>query len=226
MVEYKVTNNKEERYFKIEGDFVPGSKPVEIPTDSIKKEKIVAQFISACLNKRDIEIARDYLRLVSENNPTKANEALFVAALSTYFKCFQNSESRIALDENAFKKFSPSFSEEFEKFKMWRNKHYIHDENSMNQAFAFIPVAPMGHPEKLGGLPSVIWNSVQIDFIQEGKKLLSLMYETWKYAANRFDTLGNSIIQTCEVFSHEELLALPDVKAKLASFDSPEKKRE
>ena len=205
----------------IQGDFVPGSKAVNIPDSSKKK----IQFISLFLNKKDIERGIDYLNCISLNNNSVANEGLFISALAMFAKCFVNSKSRIGLDKDGFKKFSPQSSELFDRYDAWRNKHFLHDENRMTEAIAFLLVSPEGSESVFGGPPSVVWNSAPINYVQEGRKLERLLQEIWKYVVERIDKQGNSIEEDYCDCTREELLAFGDPPFKLATTQDPEKKR-
>lgn len=190
MLEYKVTNNQRGAVI-VQGDFAPGSVPVTIP-DTNKKKK---SFISLFLNKRDIERAIDFLNCISMNNHPIANEGLFISALAMFAKCFVNAEARNSLDKGRFKSFAPQFAESFDKYDAWRNKHFLHDENSMTEATAFLLVAPEGSESSLGGPPSVIWNSVQINYIEERKHLEMLpVLDGFSRFTGIFVSLGNFVI--------------------------------
>lgn len=220
MLEYKVTNNQRGAVI-VQGDFAPGSLPVTIP-DTNKKKK---SFISLFLNKRDIERAIDFLNCISMNNHPIANEGLFISALAMFAKCFVNAEARNSLDKGRFKSFAPQFAESFDKYDAWRNKHFLHDENSMTEATAFLLVAPEGSESSLGGPPSVIWNSVQINYIEERKHLEMLLQEIWKYIVYLIDNQGASIETDYCNKTREELLGFGAPPFKLATTNAPEKKR-
>lgn len=205
----------------IQGDFVPGSKAVNIPDSSKKK----IQFISLFLNKKDIERGIDYLNCISLNNNSVANEGLFISALAMFAKCFVNSKSRIGLDKEGFKRFSPQSVALFNQYDAWRNRHFLHDENRMTEAIAFLLIAPERNENIFGGPPSVVWNSAPINYVQEGRKLERLLQEIWKYVVERIDKQGISIEEDYCDCTREELLAFGDPPFKLATTQDPEKKR-
>lgn len=205
----------------IQGDFIPGSIAVNIP-DSNKKKR---QFISLFLNKKDIERGIDYLNCISLNNHPIANEGLFISALAMFAKCFVSSESRTGLDKDGFKKFSPQSVKLFDQYDAWRNKHFLHDENSMTEAISFLLISPEGSKDIFGGPPSVVWNSVQIDYVQEGRQLEHLLQEIWKYTVEKIDKQGASIEEDYRNCAREELLAFGEPLFKLATTQAPEKKR-
>ena len=220
MVEYKVTIDNQNGIV-IQGDFVPGSIAVNIPDENKKKK----QFISLFLNKKDIERGIDYLNCISLNNHQIANEGLFISALAMFDKCFVSSGSRTGLDKEGFKKFSPQFAALFDQYDAWRNKHFLHDENSMTEAISFLLISPEGSENVFGGPPSVVWNSVQINYIQESRRLESLLQEIWKYTVDRIDKQGNSIVEDYSGHTRKELLAFGNSSLKIATTNNPQEKR-
>lgn len=225
MLNYEVSHDEANGCFIVRGGILPGSKPVEIPINNAKQENLKKQFISFFLHKKDVEIGINYLDCISLNNHPRANEGLFVGALSVYFKCFQNCDARIAINEDVFKRNFPQVADHFDRFKQWRNKHYLHDENGMTQTCAFLLIAPEDNPEKFGGPPSVVWNSVGVDYINEGHCLRSVMQATLNFIVGRIDSVGNEIEKEVENLTKSELLALKEAHIELATTNSPEQKR-
>lgn len=220
MIEYDVQLDQQNGII-VQGNITPGSCAVNIP-DSNKKKK---QYISLFLNKKDIERGIDYLNCISLNNCNVANEGLFISALAMFAKCFVTSGSRTGLDKNGFKKFSQESVELFDRYDAWRNKHFLHDENSMIEASAFLLISPEGNEKIFGGPPSVVWNSVQVNYIQESKQLERLLQEIWRYIVHRIDEQGQSIEKDYLNFTREELLAFGEAKTKRATTQEPEKNR-
>lgn len=220
MIEYKVQIDPQNGAV-IQGDFAPGSIAVNIP-DTNKKKKL---FISYFLNKKDIERGIDYLNCISLNNHYIANEGLFISALAMFAKCFVNSESRIGLDKEGFKRFSPQSAGLFDQYDAWRNKHFLHDENSMTEAISFLLISPEGNENIFGGPPSVVWNSVQVNYVREGRQLESLLQEIWKYVVSQIDKHGHSIEGDYCDCTRDELLAFGAPAFKFATTQAPEKKR-
>lgn len=209
MIEYKVLADDPQKGLVVQGNFAPGSIPVNIPHSNPKRK----QYISLFLNLRDIEAGIDYLQCISPNNHLRINEGLFISALALSAKCFVTSESRIGLDKQGFKKYSPQSKPIFDRYDAWRNKHFLHDENSMTEAIAFLLVSPAGSENVFGGSPSVVWNSVQVNYLQEGKQLESLLQEIRKYIMSSIDKKGDSIAQeycncTREEYSFETCTTL------------------
>lgn len=221
MLTYKVTKIPEIKAFKIEGDFMPGSIPIRIPDD----EKLKTKFVSRFLQKNNIEHGIDALKYISTKNKTLVNQALFVFALGNLMKCFQQSAACVMLSEKKFEKGFPDIYPEYIRFKDWRNKHYLHDENSMTEAFAFLLVAPDDTGPKFGGPPSVVWDNVPVDYAKEAECLEKVMQAAWKYCISEIDETGDKLLKQYEPVSRAELLSYGPPKAKEASFDNPNKNR-
>lgn len=220
MQDYYVYEDPYNRKLVVEGNIVPGSIAVQLPDSKIKN-----QYISYFLHKADIEAGIDFLNCVSLNNHVRANEGLFTAALSIAIKCFQYAESRIAIDEAAFKKYAPNIANDFEKYKAWRNKHYIHDVNSMLEATSFLLIAPKSHPETFGGAPSVVWHKAPIDYIAESRTLYEVMQNVWRFCVSKIDELGDKIIKQYKEKTRDELLLLERANIQLATLENPTQKR-
>ena len=195
MIEYKVQIDPQNNII-IQGDFAPGSIAVNIP-DTNKKKK---QFVSLFLNKKDIEHGIEYLKCISNDNPHYVNEGLFIAGLSMFAKCFVATTVRTALDKEGFKIFSHSVSDLFTR-------------------------SPEDDENIFGGPPSVVWNSVQIDYIQEGRQLEFLLHKIWDYIAHEIDKKGDCIANDYCNCSREELLKYGKPPVKLATTEEPGKKR-
>lgn len=218
MIEYRVTLDPKNNRFIIQSDdIIKGSIAVNIP-DSNKKKK---QYISLFLHKADIEEGIDFLHCISADKPVQMNQALFITALSSMIKCFQTATACSMINPDTFFKKFPQEKPKFERFKDWRNKHFLHDENSMREAVAFLLVAPEGTEAVFGGPPSVIWNRVPIDFLLEGRQLETLMKTLHQFICEQIDALGQSLIDEYKENTREELLALGEAQLKLSTTENP-----
>ena len=120
----------------------------------------------------------------------------------------------------------PHESKELDRFKNWRNKHFVHDENSMREASAFLFIAPDESENILGGFPSVIWNRAPIDFLQEGRKLELFMQALWKFIVTEIDKVGQIIMNEYSTKSRDELMSYGNTSIKLASIKDCHKTRD
>ncbi|MBR5572257.1 MAG: hypothetical protein IKV99_06425 [Oscillospiraceae bacterium] len=222
MTDYRITFDPAANGFVFESEtIVKGSIAVNIPADDKRKR----QFISLYLHKADLEEGISFLLCISADKCVQVNQALFMAALSNMMKCFQATSEVSELAEKKFRKAFPLAAEELEQFKNWRNKHFVHDENSMREATAFLWVAPEGCENSLGGLPSVFWNRAPIDFIEEGRRLEVLMKVLLNFVLDEFDKLGKNLIEDYGAKSREELLTYETATVSLATTTHPDKER-
>lgn len=213
MVEYKVLADDPQNGLIIQGDFIPGSTPVNIPHSDPKRK----EYISLFLNLRDIDAGIDYLQCISLNNHPRINEGLFISALAAFAKCFGKSNARISLKRATFKGRFPQFADLFDDYISWRNKHFIHDDGLMTSATAFLLVTPNEYNDIFGGPPSVIWRIKPIDYIEESRRLENLLQVVRGYIIDDIDKLGDSIDEEYHRYSREQLLAFDEPELQLIS---------
>lgn len=222
MIDYRISFDQINNRFVIESeDIIEGSIAVNIP-DSDKRKR---QFISLFLHKADVEEGLDFLHCISMDKHIQVNQALFISALTNLMKCFQSTPVCNMLSEDRFARAYPVESKELERFKNWRNKHFIHDENSMREAIAFLFVAPEGCENPLGGLPSVIWNRSPVDFLSEGRQLEVLMQALWRFIQEEIDKVGAAMFEEYKTKTREELLGYGISTITLSTDSDPAKTR-
>lgn len=152
------------------------------------------------------------------------NETLFIAGLNNCIKCFQENKSRGHLTPSTVFKAYREMGRHFDRFLDLRNKHFIHDDNGMLRAEAFLLV--LGEGENVwGGPPSVIWNRAELDYYQEGLILQDVMCLVHAFIRQEIDRIGDLIFSEYKDCSREELLKFTPARIKLASADTPECKR-
>ena len=194
--------NSEDNSVTICGDFQKDSILVNLP----KNDPDHLEFTSMFLHRRDIMRSITYLQCISVDKADEVNEALFLAALAVIIKCFQKSESRIELSKEEFSKKFPHVSDEFQKFKNWRNKHYLHDENEMVQTTAILFVAPKQYDKTFGGAPTVIWNMPKIDYYKEGMALQNVALKIVDFIEGKANIIEQRIMERYSQKSRDELL--------------------
>ena len=206
--------------FLIEGDQYVGCTLVNIPDDDPRK----AQYISYFIRLIDLESAQKYLQLVNEQNSVIANEAFFIASLTTLVKCFSSSEKYTPLSEAKFRKFNRLASIEYSRFKKVRNSHFAHQSGIMEEGFAYLTVTPNGSKNTLLETPTVITDTYRLDYIKEAHTLSWVINQAHHFVTNAFDKLAESMMRDYEKKSREELLSYgiaKGVEAKnIQSFES------
>lgn len=222
MVDYTATFDKANNRFIIQSEAIAaGSILVQLPdTDTRKK-----QYISLFLHKADIEEGLDFLHYISADKHPQINQALFMGALNNMMKCFQSSAACNQLNEKRFIKAFPNESRELKRFKNWRNKHFVHDENAMRLPISFLIVSPQDQDNPLGGPPSVFWNKAPIDYLLEGRELEVLMQAIWRFIRSEIDKIGQSILDEYQAKTREELLSYGRAETELATTANPDRPR-
>ena len=212
MKTYSVTKLPANKAFMIEGDLVPNSTLVNIPDSDKRKHNFISYYVRIV----SLEKAIETLSYISTSNPLPVNRGLFIAALADLIKSFDGSDKYSTLSYNKFATYNPQASKELSRFKKLRNTQYMHTSNRMTEAFAFLPVSPEGSSSVLGGVPSVIVDIEELDYVQESSCLIWVINEVRKYAVSEFDRIADYISKDYSCKSREELLAYGIVKAKPA----------
>ena len=154
----------------------------------------IEMFISLVLHQSDLKIAYEYLSLISNDQNSVINEALFVASLNHCIKCFKHSKSRDKLcKEEVFKNESELLSC-FSRFESIRDKHYMHDENGMLQPVATMLVSNKDNSNTAVFRPWVIWNRERLDFIREAIQLKKVIEYVINFIQKRLDLLAKEIV--------------------------------
>ncbi len=221
MTTYRVKKTTEGTMLVDGNNIVPNSTAVNIPDD----DKLKSQYVSLYLHIKDIEEALDYVFCISADKSPIVNRSLFISALVCMVKCFQHSGACSALSESSFKRQYPEQYETYRELKDWRNKHFVHDENRMREANAFLIIAPEGHEDIFGGPPSVIWERVEVNYLQEGRRLENVLQAMWSFTAKQFDNTADKITDKYHEKARDELLKLSPGSLTGASFDNPDIQR-
>jgi hypothetical protein len=224
MILYDVTIDELNHCFIIKGNFNPSAIPIKIPDEQPDKQSFIDYF----LYKADIDNAFSYLQCISADKNFCINEALFLAGLSSSMKCFKESKARKGIrkiDRNKFITAYPNSSGDLEFFESMRDKHFIHDENEMTQPTAFLLLNPIGSPEKFGGPPSVIYNSVKLDYYTESQRLQQFLCSVRNYIIGEIDCLGDEIAKSFKDVQYEKLVQYGPADIKLASIQNINKTR-
>ncbi|WP_194787536.1 hypothetical protein [Pseudomonas sp. UFMG81] len=124
-------------------------------------------WVDLSLHLSDLEAALSWLELLVHKHTQRTPEAdaLWTAALTMFFKCFQQSASREKL--NAAQVFANEPEEgraQFEVLKSLRNKTVVHDENAYTQGAVLVPIAnPDGPVAKRGQATLMLFEASTLD---------------------------------------------------------------
>ena len=153
------------------------------------------------------------------------NKALFVAGLNSAMKIFKPSNARMKILKDEFVKQFPELADEFKYYESLRDKHYIHDDNGMIEAAAFLLLNPEGSPEKFGGPPSVVWNSKHLNYYAESQRLQRFLSSVRDYVVSQIDRIGDQIASRYAETPYDTLEGFGPPPIKLASTQDIDKTR-
>ena len=221
MVSYKVTILEKQKAFLVEGDFNPDAEPINIPLDNLDRQNFIDWF----LHKRDIDEAFVFLQFISIDKPDMMNKALFIAGLNSAMKIFKTSNARMKIPKDKFVKQFPDLEDDLNYFESLRDKHYMHDDNGMIEATAFLLLNPEGSPEKYGGPPSVVWNSAHLNYYVESQRLQRFLCSVWDYIVKQIDSIGDQIAKRYAETERDVLKGFGPPPIKLASTQDIDKNR-
>ena len=221
MIPYKVTIDKERGIFLVQGDFNPNAIPINIPLDDTDRQKFIDYF----LHKADIDDAFSFLQFISADKSNMMNKALFIAGLNSAMKTFKPSNARMQSLKNEFIKQFPELADDLKHFESLRNKHYMHDDNGMIEATAFLLLNPEGSPVKFGGPPSVVWNSMHLNYYAESQRLQRFLCSVGNYIVNQIDSIADQIANRYAETERDILERFGPPPLKLASTQDIDKTR-
>ena len=101
----------------------------------------------------------------------------------------------------------------------------MHDENQMTAATAFLIIAPESSESTWGGAPSVVWNTVQVNYVFHSRRLEELLQSLWSYVVQQIDECGSSIQDMYSVYSRDQLLQFGSPHIESATLENPDQKR-
>lgn len=207
----------------VKGDFNPAAIPINIPSDDPDRAKYIDYF----LHKMDVDEAFKFLQCISIDKTEQVNKGLFIAGLNSAMKIFKKSAARNGgkIDKSDFLKKYPESKDDMSYYESLRDKHYIHDENSMIQSTAFLLLNPEDCPEKFGGNPSVVYNFVNLNYYTESQRLQHFLCNVGNYIVQQIDLLGEQISQRYENTDRQTIEGFGRAQIKLASTQNIDKNR-
>lgn len=155
----------------------------QVHTYAVRHES-ARRWVDLSLHLSDLEVTLSWLELLIHKHTQRTPEAdaLWTAALTMFFKCFQHSESRSKLNAALVLANEPEEGRAgFEVLKSLRNKTIVHDENAYTQGAVLVPIANPNEPVAKRGSPSVtLFKASTLDDAQIGNlRLLTLASITY-----------------------------------------------
>lgn len=175
---------------------------------------IARQLQAVTLHEVDLIFCRDALAEITKLKRSENQivfEALWIAAIARFFKCFSLSKSRSQLSEVKIFKDDAELKAVFAYFQNLRDKHVIHDENAYTQSFTGVAVNSADSPHKVADIISISLNAITVDEVRVARLTL-LVDKTLKWVSAKRLELHNYLGKEYEGWSHERLLALPDIQ--------------
>lgn len=190
--------------------------------------KLSEQISSYALHKYDLNICLELLININQvdSNHAQLREALYHFAIVTFAKCFRQSKSRIQLNEKTVYKAEPKEAlEAFGYFLDLRNKHIVHDENSLSQC---IPGAVLNKRESDQKIAKVVcFNAVGLTLSQENySNLHMLVSKASEWVESKFDEICMQITNDLEQVDYDDLFKMEEMtysKPDVSEIGKPRK---
>jgi hypothetical protein len=178
------------------------------------------------LHKHDLDFALqclDGINLVAEE-PYALRLALWRSAIVHYFKCFGNSAARFSLDQQVIYTGEPVAIENFESFRLLRNKNIVHDENSYTQC---IPGAVLNKAGMEHKIAKILCSSFHAEALGQDSfsNLRLLITHATEWVTHQFDELCNLITADLESLNYEELYKMESVTYSRPTMDDLSRNR-
>jgi hypothetical protein len=178
------------------------------------------------LHKHDLDFALqclDGINLVAEE-PYALRLALWRSAIVHYFKCFGNSAARFSLDQRVTYAGEPLAIENFEFFRLLRNKNIVHDENSYTQC---IPGAVLNKAGMQHKIAKILCSSFHGEVLAQESfsNLRLLITHATEWVTRQFDDLCDKITTDLESLKYEDLYKMETVTYSKPTMDDLSKNR-
>ncbi|MGB1561947.1 MAG: hypothetical protein ACPHN2_10635 [Sinimarinibacterium flocculans] len=166
------------------------------------------------LHRDDLAFARECLDALTRLDTQAADvevirSALYRSAIVHLFKCFGKNASRSSLrSDEIYTAEGQVALDVFAHFKIIRNKHLVHDENSYTQSHPGAIINPESHSQKVA---AVICMNYAVDLIDQSSfnNLYSLVSTALEWVHKAYDDLERELRAELEARSRAELVALP-----------------
>ncbi|AKV07932.1 hypothetical protein B723_16520 [Pseudomonas fluorescens NCIMB 11764] len=137
----------------------------QVPMYEVRHES-ARRWVDFSLHLSDLNVTLSWLELLVHKHTQRTPEAdaLWTAALTMFFKCFQHSESRNKLNAALALANEPEEGRaQFAVLKSLRNKTVVHDQNAYTQGAVLVPIANADGPAKRGSASVTIFKASTLD---------------------------------------------------------------
>jgi len=206
---------------QIEG-FPDGVKVIQLDGPKARRLSDLA------LHRADLQFARDSLEALNNDALSEhIRESLWRSAIVHFFKCFGANESRFSLQPNAvYKGTPPEALMVFEHFKLIRDKHLVHDENSYAQCSVGAILNNGTKSFKVEKIVASAMFAATLDQAPYSNFQLSIQ-RSLDWVIGQFDELTDNLTLELEGIPYQELVArqaLTVTPAKIEELGYPRKR--
>jgi hypothetical protein len=178
------------------------------------------------LHKHDLDFALqclDGINIVAEE-PYALRLALWRTAIVHYFKCFGKGTARFSLDHRVIYAGEPLAIENFEFFRLLRNKNIVHDKNSYTQC---IPGAVLNKAGMEIKIAKILCSSFHGQTLGQDSffNLGLLISHAIEWVTRQFDELCDKITADLESLKYEELYNMESVTYSKPTMDDLSRNR-
>jgi hypothetical protein len=138
------------------------------------------------------------------NEYSDVSLALWIAVVTKFMSCFRDTQARRGLKSQKVYRGNPTAMQDFELLMDLRNKHVVHDENSLYNAAAFPWLEPNGDVRGVGAMLTV----ARIDPTHV-TMMCNLVGHALDFLNTAMAKAGKALLIRVQEMTPEERMALP-----------------
>lgn len=181
-------------------------------TDSVKLVEIdhpmAKRIADLHLHKEDLDFTNSCLEAINRTEDELIREALWRSAIIHFFKCFGDGVRFLLMSDQIYKGLPKEANESFKYFKLLRNKHIAHDENTYNQS---LPCAALNNGSKDYHVEKIFCLSATSSTLDAShwSSLKALTGRALEWVTSEFDTSCKKLTEILEVETYEQIASRP-----------------
>jgi hypothetical protein len=160
------------------------------------------------LHKNDIEFSKSCLDTIESTADIVTREALWRSAIIHFAKCFGEGVRFLLMSEQIYKGSPQEAQEAFLYFKLLRNKHIIHDENSYNQSFTCAALNNGTKAYQIEEIQCLSMTSSSLD-AAHWESLKALIDRALEWVTSEFDICCDKLKEILEKETYENNISRP-----------------
>lgn len=160
------------------------------------------------LHKKDIEFSSSCLDAINRTEDQFIREALWRSAIIHFFKCFGDGVRFLLMSDQIYKGLPKEADQSFKYFKLLRNKHIAHDENSYNQCLS---CAAINDGSKYYNIEKIVCLSATSSTLDAShwSSLKALIDRALEWVTSEFDTSCKKLTEILEAETYEQIISRP-----------------